>query len=137
MQNVQSRTHTFTMVELMIVVVIVALLAAAAVPFYQSGTERARLTEVTAGLGTVRTAQRVYKAEYNAYPQDSTGASKAVLEDAGYLSSNDFQDMAYVAYNEFSVNAGGESQWDDSASAGYDFDNYSTVTLSADGNFQY
>ena len=64
-----SRRSAFTLIELMIVVVIVAILAMVAIPLYQSSVENARMSEGISGVGTVRTALRVYAAGHNgAYP---------------------------------------------------------------------
>ncbi len=58
----------FTLVELMVVAIIVAILAAVAIPLMTGNKNRAMATEAQAGLGTVRTALQVYKAEFNGYP---------------------------------------------------------------------
>jgi prepilin-type N-terminal cleavage/methylation domain-containing protein len=63
------RNSAFTLVELMIVVVIVAILALVAIPLYQSNVTAAKFSEGIAGVGTIRTAMRVYAASHsNAYP---------------------------------------------------------------------
>ena len=54
---------------ILIVVVIVAILAMVAIPLYQSSVENARMSEGIAGVGTIRTALRVYAAGHGgAYP---------------------------------------------------------------------
>lgn len=63
------RTQAFTLVELMIVVVIVAILALVAIPLYQGNVTSAKFSEGIAGVGTVRTALRVYAASHaGSYP---------------------------------------------------------------------
>ena len=63
----------FTLVELMIVIVIVGILAAVAVPIYQSNINKAKMSECDAALGTIRTALRVYYAQYGNYPTNASG----------------------------------------------------------------
>jgi len=58
----------FTLVELMVVAIIVAILAAVAIPLMMGNKDRAMATEAQAGLGTLRTAMQVYKAEHGSYP---------------------------------------------------------------------
>jgi type IV pilus assembly protein PilA len=58
----------FTLVELMVVAIIVAILAAVAIPLMTGNKNRAMATEAQAGLGTVRTALQVYRAEFGGYP---------------------------------------------------------------------
>ena len=63
------RTSAFTLVELMIVVVIVAILAMVAIPLYQGNVTAAKMSEGISGVGTIRTALRVYAASHSgAYP---------------------------------------------------------------------
>jgi len=50
----------FTLVELMIVVVVVAILAMTAIPIYRSSVSKAKVSEGIAGVGTIRTAFRIY-----------------------------------------------------------------------------
>lgn len=57
----------FTLVELMIVVIIVGVLAAAAVPIYTGYVRRARVSEAKASIGTIRSSEEVYFAEYSEY----------------------------------------------------------------------
>jgi len=122
--------RAFTLIELMIVVIIVAILAAAAVPIYNSFTSRAYGTEVQTALSTLRTAQRTYKAAHGSY-----ATSKTDLENEGYISSSDFEDMKYVNYANLSVGQedlgdnSGVAQWDGSID-GY---GYTSVSMNASG----
>ena len=64
-----DRYGAFTLIELMIVVVIVAILAMVAVPIYQANVTQAKMSEGIAGVGSIRTAFRVYAATHNGtYP---------------------------------------------------------------------
>lgn len=66
----------FTLVELMVVAIIVAILAAVAIPLMSGNTKRAIATEGQAGIGTIKTAQQVYKAEHGGFYQGNfTGSS--------------------------------------------------------------
>ena len=52
----------------MVVAIIVAILAAVAIPLMMGNKDRAMATEAQAGLGTLKTAMQVYKAEHGSYP---------------------------------------------------------------------
>lgn len=65
----------FTLIELMVVAIIVAILAAVAIPLMTANKKRAYFTEGQAGLGHIRTAQRVYMAEHNEYKSHSGALS--------------------------------------------------------------
>ncbi len=67
-KQIQGDMQGMTLVELMIVVVIVSILASVAIPIYQANVSRAKASEADASLGSIRTALRVYYAEYAAYP---------------------------------------------------------------------
>jgi len=53
----------FTLIELMVVVIIVGILAAAAVPLYHFALSRAYSSEGKATIGTIRSAELIYKLE--------------------------------------------------------------------------
>lgn len=57
----------FTLIELLVVMIIVGILAAVAIPMMRGNVLKARRSEATAALGTIRTAERAYFAEYNTY----------------------------------------------------------------------
>lgn len=50
----------FTLLELLIVIIIIGVLAIVAFTQYQNLTERARVSEATSAIGSIRTAQKVY-----------------------------------------------------------------------------
>ncbi|MBI4167506.1 MAG: type II secretion system protein [Candidatus Aenigmarchaeota archaeon] len=72
----------FTLIELLVVIIIVAVLAAVGLPLLQGNIARARLSEVDASLGTIRTNLRAYLAEFGKYP-DITAGSAVVGKVAG------------------------------------------------------
>ena len=77
----------FTLVELMIVVVIVAILALVAIPLYRGNLTAAKMSEGVSGVGTIRTALRVYAAAHGGiYP---VGA--AITDSAVGIKSDDLE----------------------------------------------
>lgn len=88
----------FTLVELMVVAIIVAILAAVAIPLMMGNKNRAIATEAQAGLGTVRTALQVYKAEHGGFPNASAVAPYTVLSTIkqGDLAGKYFLDSDYT-----------------------------------------
>ena len=104
MQSMMSRMRrmgAFTLVELMIVVVIVAILALVAVPLYSGHLLAAKMSEGIAGVGTIRTALRVYSAGNNGnYPTvtaDGTGLA------AYGIAAADLNDGKYFKAANYSV----------------------------------
>ena len=99
------RKQAFTLVELMIVVVIVAILAMVAIPLYRTSVNTARISEGIAGVGTIRTAFRVYAAGHdNEYPvlnTDGTGLDEInVTEDdldGKFFSATDYDVVSTAA----------------------------------------
>ena len=65
----------FTLVELMVVAIIVAILAAVAIPLMTGNKKKAWATEAQAGLGTLKTAFQVYKAENGGWPVGLNGVA--------------------------------------------------------------
>ena len=60
-----SRKRGFTLIELLVVMVIIGILAAVAAPMMANLKKRAIVTEAVMGLGTIRTAMRMYYIEHN------------------------------------------------------------------------
>lgn len=60
----------FTMLELLMVVIIIGILATLALPQYMGFIEKARATEAISTIGTIRTAQNLYKLETGTYSSD-------------------------------------------------------------------
>ena len=65
--RINKKKRGFTLIELMIVVIIVGILAAASVGIYRFYVKRAYSTEAKATLGTIRSSELVYFAEYNTF----------------------------------------------------------------------
>ncbi len=57
----------FTLIELMIVVAIIGILAAIAIPNFMNYQCKAKQSEAKANLGTIRTNQAAYNAEFDTY----------------------------------------------------------------------
>ena len=60
----------FTLIELMIVVAIIGILAAIAIPNFMNYQCKAKQSEAKANLGTIRTNEEAYRAEYDTYKAD-------------------------------------------------------------------
>lgn len=98
-----KRVSRFTLIELMVVVIIVGILAAAAVPIYIAQTRRARTSEAVAGLGAIRSVERVYYTEKSAYLAVSAGNIKNNPEDTSPGLGLDFGNNTYFDNSCFSV----------------------------------
>ncbi len=104
-QRTGTRRH-FTLIELMVVVIIVAVLAAVAVPLYSSQVNRAKATEAVAGLGAIRSAQRVYKSEHGTYATVAAGSISNAPTDATPGLGLDFSDNKYFNNASFATTGG-------------------------------
>ena len=96
----------FTLVELMIVVIIVGILAASAVPIYRANIRRAYSAEGFATLGAIRSAQRLYKAEFGTYLEIPAGTTDT---DGVYAALGlDTSDNHFWRNQAFSVTVGAD-----------------------------
>ncbi|MGL5472542.1 MAG: pilin [Shewanella sp.] len=64
MKSKMKKQSGFTLIELMIVVAIVAILAAVALPAYQNYTKKAKMTELVAATGALKTQVEVCLQSY-------------------------------------------------------------------------
>jgi len=77
----------FTLLELIIVIIVIGILASVALPRYVRITEKARVAEACSMLGSIRSSQLRYYAQYQTYAA-TTGISNLDLE--GYNASTFF-----------------------------------------------
>lgn len=80
----------FTLIELMIVIIIIGVLAAIAAPMMSSNVVRARRSEAVAIMGAIRTAERLYFVDSNAYTNVLAGAWTATGNLNRYIQGADF-----------------------------------------------
>jgi len=79
MRKVRILTKSgFTMLELLMVVIIIGILATLALPQYMGFIEKARSTEAISTMGTIRTAQNLYKLETGTYSPDASNLAITV-----------------------------------------------------------
>ena len=99
----------FTLIELMVVILIVGILAAASVPMMRGRIDSAKWSEANATAGTIKSAVRVYYAEYGSGP---TGAlSNATTQSLLGFTSADLTGTYFVPgdYNIDSVDSNGNA----------------------------
>ena len=65
-----TKSHAFTLIELLIVVAIIAILAAIAVPNFLAAQVRSKVTRAKADLRTLATAIEAYSSDHNRPPYD-------------------------------------------------------------------
>ncbi|MGA1014570.1 MAG: prepilin-type N-terminal cleavage/methylation domain-containing protein, partial [Limisphaerales bacterium] len=71
-----SRSHAFTLIELLIVVAIIAILAAIAVPNFLEAQTRAKVARVKTDLRTLAFATEAYIVDFNEPPPFSNAFQK-------------------------------------------------------------
>ncbi|MEN8126837.1 MAG: type II secretion system protein [Planctomycetota bacterium] len=99
----------FTLIELMVVILIVGILAAASVPMMRGRIDSAKWSEANATAGTIKSAIRVYFAEYATSP--TGGLSNATTQSLLGFTPADLTGTFFVPgdYNVDSVDANGNA----------------------------
>ena len=80
MLKIHRNTKGFTLIELLIVIAIIGILAAIALPAYMDYTRRARMTEVTNAIGSVKTACLAVASEASTGAAECVSVGKAAVE---------------------------------------------------------
>ena len=125
MRQAMKGEKGFTLIELMIVVAIIGILAAIAIPNFISYQKRARTTEAKRELGSIRTLEESYRAEYDAYTTS--------LPDVGWVTPSGTKRYDYTILSAtttmFSAQARGDIDGDTS--------DYDVWMMNADGTLTH
>ncbi|MEA2059526.1 MAG: prepilin-type N-terminal cleavage/methylation domain-containing protein [Thermodesulfobacteriota bacterium] len=87
MKKMLNNKKGFTLIELMIVVAIIGILAAIAIPNFLSYQCKAKQSEAKAALGSMKTQQVAYFAEYDEFAVSTDGVGFSIDADARYTYS--------------------------------------------------
>ncbi len=93
MKKMLKNKKGFTLIELMIVVAIIGILAAIAIPNFLNYQCKAKQAEAKSTLGSLRTAQEAYYAEYSTYADNTAKLGFSVRGDAKYTITIDSGDQ--------------------------------------------
>ena len=90
-----SRSHGFTLIELMVTIAIVSVLAAIAIPAYNGYIKTAKMAEAKTNLSALRLAEEEYFIENNTYFFGNSTASLE-SESEGLWKATDDTNFDYV-----------------------------------------
>ena len=74
-----KRGSGFTLLELIMVVIIIGVLAGLAIPQYINAVERAKAGKAISGMGLIRQAENLYRADNDTYVEVDDGSMNADL----------------------------------------------------------
>lgn len=113
-QRMKRNEKGFTLIELMIVVAIIGILAAIAIPNFLNYQCKAKQSEAKANLGTIRSMQEAYFAEYDEYAVTMNAIGFSSKGDARYTyttsSTNVTEDFTGQAIST-TVKSGSTDTW--------------------------
>jgi type IV pilus assembly protein PilA len=108
MKKMLKNKKGFTLIELMIVVAIIGILAAIAIPNFLNYQCKARQSEAKTALGTIRTLQEAYTAEYDGYSNDSGNIGFSMKGQSKYsITGITVADVAPGTNNSYTATATG------------------------------
>jgi type IV pilus assembly protein PilA len=87
MKKMLRNKKGFTLIELMIVVAIIGILAAIAIPNFMNYQCKAKQSEAKSALGSIKTQQVAYFAEYDTFATSTDQVGFSIDSDARYTYS--------------------------------------------------
>jgi prepilin-type N-terminal cleavage/methylation domain-containing protein len=100
----------FTMMELLVVLLIIAILAAVAAPLFFQNADKSRASEAVAAAGSIRSAERNYFGQSNAYFPVTTSSATYFGSGAGNQSATlgvQIHAPKYFSPDAYTVTTGG------------------------------
>ena len=95
-KNIRKNRKGFTLIELIVVIAILAILAAIAIPAFSGTLNKAKVRADEATLRVLQSSVRLYQAENDALPADTT-AIEAYLDGKWPDPEQDDKDFVYNA----------------------------------------
>ncbi|MDY0363044.1 MAG: type IV pilin-like G/H family protein [Desulforegulaceae bacterium] len=100
-----KKSKGFTLIELMIVVAIIGILAAIAIPNFMNYQCKAKQSEAKSNLGSIRTNQHAYRAEYDTFKDDLGAIGFATTGNPRYTYSiSDADKTSFLALATAQIN---------------------------------
>ncbi len=99
----------FSMIELLVVLLIIGILAAVAAPLFFQNTDKAKLSEAVAGLGSIRSAERQYRSQNTGYFAITDGKTYfgAAAGNQSALLGTQIHGAKYFSPKSYTVDVGG------------------------------
>jgi prepilin-type N-terminal cleavage/methylation domain-containing protein len=96
----------FTLIELLVVIAVLGILAAIAIPRLGGVTDRARMSEASSAMGSIKTALEIYSVENGGYPGLGVTSSDFIYGSTATAEFNALMDEYIDNFNDYGVYEG-------------------------------